>query len=237
MKTISQLRDEFARDLACGHAIENPTGGRMLEMINVSFIADEGFIFGKPNQDYIDREIEWYLSQSLCVDDIPGNTPPIWQRVSDDNNMINSNYGWCVYSEENGNQYDNVVRTLRETPNSRQAVMIYTRPSMHTDSTTNGRYDFMCTNSVQYIYRAGQLHAMVSMRSNDAWAGYRNDIAWQDYVLEHMCKDLNMNRGHIYWNVGSLHIYESQFYLVDNYYNTGDTHILKKDYNGEYKVG
>jgi len=46
-----------------------------------------------------------------------------------------------------------------------------------------------------------------------------------------------MNRGHIYWNVGSLHIYEAQFYLVDNFYKTGATHILKKDYNGEYKVG
>jgi thymidylate synthase len=235
MKTIKQIRDQFECDLRQGNTVANPTGGTMLEMINVSFIADEDHIFGDPNHDYIDREIQWYLSQSLNVNDIPGNTPAIWQRVSDNDGFINSNYGWCVFSEENGNQFENVVSTLVKTPNSRQAMMIYTRPSMHSDSTRNGRYDFMCTNTVQYLYRDEKLHALVSMRSNDAWAGYRNDVAWQDYVLNKLSKRLGMDQGHIYWNVGSFHIYDNQYYLVDHFGQTGQTHVLKKNYVGSYK--
>ena len=235
MKTIKQIRDQFECDLRNGKTIGNPTGGTMLEMINVSFIANEDHIFGAPNHDYIEREIDWYLSQSLNVNDIPGNTPPIWQRVSDNDGFINSNYGWCVFSEENGRQFENVAWTLTKTPNSRQAIMIYTRPTMHKDSTHNDRYDFMCTNTVQYIYRDGLLHAMVNMRSNDAWAGYRNDVAWQDYVLNKLCNRLGMDQGHIYWNVGSFHIYDNQYYLVDHFGQTGETHVLKKNYDGSYK--
>ena len=111
---------------------------------------------------------------------------------------------------------------------------------MHTDSTLNGRYDFMCTNTVQYIYRDSCLHAIVNMRSNDAWAGYRNDFAWQDFVLDMLCDKLEMAKGDIIWNVGSFHIYESQYYLVDHYFYSGETHVLKKNYNGPYaydKVG
>lgn len=234
MLTINDIREKFGQMLHNGQTIANPTGGSMLEMIGVSFIADEDRIFGKPNHDYIDREIDWYLSQSLNVEDIPGNTPPIWQRVSDENGFINSNYGWCIFSEENHNQYESVVETLTKTPNSRQAVMIYTRPTMHTDSTLNGRYDFMCTNAVQYLYRDDKLHAIVNMRSNDAWAGYRNDVAWQDYVLCLLCTRLGMDRGDIIWNAGSLHIYDSQYYLVDHFNQTGETHVLKKNYNGSF---
>lgn len=234
MLSIHQIRNRFGSLLHHKVWEVNPTGGKMLEIVNASFLADCDHIFGKPNQKYIKREIDWYLSQSLNVYDIPESTPEIWKQVSDKDGFINSNYGWCIFSEENGNQYENVVKTLQDTPNSRQAIMIYTRPSMHTDSRLNGRYDFMCTNTVQYIYRDGQLNAIVNMRSNDAWAGYRNDYAWQKYVLDLLCTRLDMKRGNIYWNAGSLHVYENQFYLVDAYNTTGQTHIQKNEYSGKY---
>ena len=56
--------------------------------------------------------------QSLYVDDIPGETPKIWKDIASDEGKINSNYGWCIYSEENGYQYHNVKRELKNNPNS-----------------------------------------------------------------------------------------------------------------------
>ena len=72
----------------------------MLELLGVSFIANEPSIFGTPNTDYIEKEIEWYNSMSLNVNDLK-DTPKIWKEVADDSGKINSNYGCCIYSADN----------------------------------------------------------------------------------------------------------------------------------------
>lgn len=79
-------------------------------LINVTFEADESIIFGTLNTDYAKNELKWYESQSLNVYDIPDKVPQIWINVSDKDGFINSNYGWCIFSEENKNQFDNVVK-------------------------------------------------------------------------------------------------------------------------------
>jgi thymidylate synthase len=156
---------------------------------------------------------------SLCVNDIPGgkqeaNPPVIWTTVSDSNGMINSNYGWCIWSEDNNNQYDNALAELKSNPESRRAVMIYTRPTMWNDYNRDGMSDFICTNAVQYMIRDNKLNCIVQMRSNDAIFGYKNDHAWQKHVLDKMANQLEIEPGHITWQVGSLHIYERHFGLI-----------------------
>ena len=151
---------------------------------------------------------------SLSVNDIPGGPPAIWKQVADDKGYINSNYGWCIWSRENHFQYENVYNELKNNPESRRATMIYTRPNMWKDYNHDGRSDFMCTNTVQYMIRYNELDAVVQMRSNDVVYGYKNDYAWQSYVLDKLCLDLGVQRGSIHWNVGSLHVYERHFDLV-----------------------
>ena len=184
---------------------------KTVEIINACFEADSSYLLRRPNADYIAREINWYESQSLNVNDIPDGAPAIWQKVSSDNGYINSNYGYLLYSDENYNQFDNVMHALLNDKHSRQAIAIYTRPRMHFDSTQQGMKDFCCTNTVQYLYRDGLLHAIVSMRSNDAVFGYNNDVAWQQHVLTKLCSELRLDMGNIYWNAGSLHVYERHF--------------------------
>lgn len=211
---INMIREEFKWLLANEFYVEDKSGVKLLEIVNASFIADEPSIFGKPNHSYIEREIEWYKSMSLNVNDIPGETPVVWKQVATPDGRINSNYGWCIWSRENGEQYNNVLHELRQKPTSRRATMIYTRPSMWVDYSRDGMSDFMCTNAVQYVIRDQALHAIVQMRSNDVFYGYRNDYAWNEYVLKMLSYDLDVSPGIIYWNVGSLHVYERNFNLV-----------------------
>jgi thymidylate synthase len=180
-------------------------------------MADEPAIFGEPNDDYIQRELEWYLSQSLRVADIPGVTPKIWESVASREGLINSNYGYLVYSAENKSQYDSALAELRNNPFSRRAIMIYTRPSIQTEYCADGMSDFICTNAVQYLQRNGALHAVVQMRSNDVVFGYRNDYAWQLYVLQQLAADLGVPAGNITWQVGSLHVYERHYSMIEKY--------------------
>lgn len=212
--TVQDIREEFHRLMREEEFVTDKTGVRMLEVRSASFIADEPTIFGTVNTDYVLRELEWYHSMSLNVNDIPGGPPTIWQVVSDNDGYINSNYGWCIFSDENYNQYNHVLEELKKSPESRRAIMIYTRPNMWYDYNHNGRSDFMCTNAVQYMIRDHKLETVVQMRSNDVIFGYKNDFAWQNYVHKNLAHDLSIEPGHIYWNVGSLHVYERHFNLV-----------------------
>jgi len=109
---------------------------------------------------------------------------------------------------------DNVVAELQHNPDSRRASMIYTRPSIWTEFNENGKNDFICTNAVTYYIRNDELHCVVQMRSNDVVFGYKNDYAWQSYVLGQVANSLEIGAGYIHWQVQNLHVYERHFHLV-----------------------
>jgi thymidylate synthase len=212
MLKVEDIREYFIRELQAERFVTDKTGVKTIEMIGATFEADEPTIFGELNEDYIQRELEWYKSMSLYVDDIPGITPAIWKQVADRGGKINSNYGWAIYHKDNHLQYANVLNELTFSPNSRRAVMIYTRPTMWNDYNRDGMSDFMCTNTVQYMIRNDRLVAIVQMRSNDVVFGYRNDYAWQKYVADRLTEDLKLTKEpQIIWHVGSLHVYERHF--------------------------
>lgn len=211
------------------------TGVKTIELQGIQFEADKDSIIRKPNYDYADREIQWYESQSLNVNDIPGGAPTIWKQCADVNGDINSNYGWMIYSKENGSQYNNCIWQLVNDPTSREACMIYNRPSMHVDATSNHKHDFCCTYAVQCFLNAikvdeGQiansngymLDYHVFMRSNDAVFGFCNDYLYHDHVMNKMIRDLSeklgcpIYRGKLIWNAGSLHVYERHFKFLEN---------------------
>lgn len=230
---VYDIQQEFVRKLLDKEFVTDKGGPKTIEIINASFLADEASIFGEVNQDYVKRELEWYRSLSLNVNDIPGGPPAIWKQVSDKDGFINSNYGWCIYSEENGNQFTKVVNELVASPLSRRAAMIYIRPTMHEDYKRNGMSDFMCTYSTQYYIRDGKLHASVFMRSNDAVYGYKNDYAWQDYIHRDVLQAINGKCGTVYalgdlhWNAGSLHVYERHFNLVEEWAQADGDFIIR----------
>lgn len=211
MLKVEHIREYFIEELRAERFVTDKTGVKTIEMLGATFEADEPTIFGELNHDYIDRELAWYKSKSLNVNDIPGKTPAIWQQVADANGFINSNYGWAIWHEDNYNQYYRTYQELSQNPNSRRAVMIYTRPNMWLDYNHNGRSDFMCTNTVQYMIRDGVLIAVVQMRSNDVVFGYRNDFAWQDHVVKLLASALGIEQTKIIWHVGNLHVYERHF--------------------------
>lgn len=232
--TVQDIRQELAELLINKNFVVDKTGVKTIELVGASFIADEELIFGSVNEEYVQRELEWYKSCSLFVKDIPGGTPAIWEQVSSTKGEINSNYGWAIWSEANYSQFANCIKELSRNPDSRRAIMIYTRPSMQVDYNRDGMSDFMCTNNVQYLIRDGKLVTMVNMRSNDVVFGFRNDYAWQKHVSESVASYLGVELGDIIWTVGSLHVYSRHFYLVDHYAQTGETSVKLKQYKGEY---
>lgn len=216
MQRVADIRAKLVEKYRNEDFVIDKTGVKTIELIGESFIVDEDHIIRKPNYEYIERELEWYESQSLYVEDIPGDTPKIWEQVSSKHGRINSNYGWCIYSEKNGNQYMNVLTELLQNPNSRRATMIYNRPSMHDDYREDQMNDFICTYANGFMIRNGKLHSHYMMRSNDAVFGANNDFAWAKYVQEKLASDLNIEAGNLIWTASNLHVYERHFSYIDD---------------------
>lgn len=218
--TTEDIRNEFNRLYKNGIFREGRYG-KTIEIQNAHFLADSDSIIRKPNYEYANREIEWYKSQSLFVKDITGEVPKIWQMCADKDGKINSNYGWCIWSKENGNQLDYCIKRLVDDPHTREACMIYNRPSMQVECNANGMHDFMCTYSTQVFLNevrsnVYQLDYTVFQRSCDAVFGYNNDNLWHRYVMSKMVDelnrhDLNVIKGDMIWNAASLHVYERHF--------------------------
>lgn len=213
---ITDIRNHFRDELLNKNFTTDRNGGKTIELLGASFHATEPAIFGKPNQEYIDAEISWYESQSTNINDIyvDRDPPKAWQMTANRHGEINSNYGHLIWSEQYHNQFDSVVNELRTNRDSRRASMIYTRPSIWVEYNDQNKNDFICTNSVTYYIRDDELHCVVQMRSNDVIFGYRNDYAWQEYVLCALADELGVNDGDMYWQVQNLHVYERHFDLV-----------------------
>lgn len=202
-----------------------------VELLNVhmTFDPSESFIDYGPvrmtNRKYIEQELNWYLSMDKNIKGHPGiETNPIWKNCATEQGYVNSNYGNIVFSkdEHNMSQYDYCLKKLKEDKCTRQAVMIYTRPQLHVESEDNvhAKHDFTCTTHVQvFITNDNELEYIVNMRSNDAIYGLQNDYCWHKYVYDKLLNDLNVKIGHIYWNAGSMHVYERHYDLLKEIMN------------------
>ena len=226
-ENTSDIKHYFVDALAREDFVMDRSGQKTIELIGASFFADQPAIFGTPNESYIEIEKAWYESQSTNVnwmsETYNRNVPEAWKAAANSFGQINSNYGHLIYSDKYHHQYGRVLDELLENPDGRRASMIYTRPSIWEEYNEDDKNDFICTNSVTYYIRDNSLHCVVQMRSNDVVFGYKNDYAWQLFVLEQLVSDYNdckqngvpeLKAGDIIWQVQNLHVYERHFHLV-----------------------
>lgn len=168
----------------------------------------------KSPRKYIKKEDDWYHSHELKIDRVGDVT--IWDSVSDDNKEINSNYGNLVYSRNNFSQFSNALNALKNHRETRQSIIIYTRPSIHYEWNSHGASDFICTNYQQFFIRENRLHCVTSMRSCDSIFGIFNDLPWFNSVILDMRNKLldvypGLELGQHIYIPNSFHVYERHF--------------------------
>lgn len=119
-------------------------------------------------------------------------------KFSDDGKTFFGAYGVRI-----AEQLSYVLKTLRRDPNSRQAVLSLWRPNPPVTK------DVPCTSLMQFMIRSGQLEAIVTMRSSDAWLGIPYDIFNFTRVQAGIAAELGLTPGPITLQLGSSHLYES----------------------------
>ena len=144
--------------------------------------------------------------------------------VYHDHDVTNEQWYIDNYEPLLGDQINNVVEAIKNDPDTRQAYIGMLCP----DKYQNG--DKICTIGMQVIYNKfdKRVNYIVYMRSNNV-CEYTQDSLWQckifTMIINRLISELDkdIRPGYIYWNVGSLHIYEEDFkYLSD------DTKIAQK---------
>lgn len=228
-KKILPLIKLFNQKIINQDFVIDKTGVKIVEIINFSLQLDptqpflDFYGIRKTPKKYIKRQLQWYNSMDLSVKEI-GKYAKIWNDIASDQGLINSNYGYLIYSQQNYNQFKSVVKQLNNNKQSRRAVMIYNRPSMQIDYNKNNMSDFICTMYTQHFIRNNKLYTIVSMRSNDFIFGFFNDFYWQSHVHNKLLNELQitipeLENGKMFWNVNSMHLYERHFDIINKINN------------------
>lgn len=165
--------------------------------------------------EYVKAELEWYLSGSLKCDDI-AKAAPFWSTIKDDNGNVVSNYGYWIFHHEEADgktRFDRCVELLVADPDTRKAIINIHEPI---NSVINPK-DTPCTLALQFLIRNGQLHMIVTMRSNDLVTGWCNDILQFQFIALLLYSTLKFKfemdivLGSYIHQAASLHIYDKHY--------------------------
>ena len=147
-------------------------------------------------------ELCWYLSGSNKTQDIAYYVK-YYQKL-DENGLIFGGYGPRLFSFDGVNQVEYVIRTLRNAPSSRKAVIqLFDHQDVSEDHA-----DVPCACTLQYLLRNGRLSAITYMRSNDVFRGLPHDIFCFTMFQELIARSVGVELGPYHHMVGTLHMYD-----------------------------
>lgn len=161
----------------------------------------------KWSKTYAEREWAWYVSRDRSVSEIK-KYAPIWDKMHNGDNIVNSNYGWQWNRDE---QLELTIQQLSNNPNTRQAwVSIFDGKEK-----SEYAYDTPCTIAIGFDIKPGSknLDMTVIMRSNDLIYGFCNDQYCFSKLQEYVAKRLHRPVGTYTHIAHDLHIYEKHFKL------------------------
>lgn len=192
--------------------------------------------------EYLAAEFVWYMSGDRTTDFI-SNFGSMWSKLTNTysnvyktlsiptDGLVNSNYGYSVFYKsvydkliyDNNNNvadvydaeispYTYVYNELRKDINSRKAIIQYTQNNIY----LKGTADFTCTQTQHFVVRNNYLYNMINIRSSDVIKGLTFDMPWWDFVGQLLAMDLNINYYGMSINIGSSHLYKTDYELAHN---------------------
>nr|DAV98541.1 MAG TPA: hypothetical protein [Caudoviricetes sp.] len=206
--------------MSTGQDIQSSRDGNVAaEIINAVTIIDDPrnniveSDLRKLSKKYMIGELMWYLAADNTLKGIQNYTKA-WDRMSDDGEVVNSNYGHKIHKFYGFDQWEYVKNLLKADPNSRQAVIHIKNPM---DYKTK---DTPCTVCLQFFIREGKLFLTTYMRSNDVWFGFPYDVFNFTCFQIRMAMELGVGIGSYTHIAGSLHLYQRD---LDKFLDRPDT--------------
>lgn len=171
---------------------------------------------------YIKKEILLYLNATNKVSEF-AKASNFWLNIANNDGTVNSAYGNLIFNpdlKDGRSQFDWAIDCLIKDKDSRQAFMRFN----NTSHQFNGNKDVPCTFFIIAHIRNNKFHVTVDMRSTDLIKGLAYDIpsfTLFQYLMYLKLKDVypELELGTYTHISHSLHIYESDFELVEKRIN------------------
>jgi hypothetical protein len=182
--------------------------GGMREELGAVVVSDD------PRRRYLFRDETWNLAFQLqehwayWAGANPGhveryNTNMETWIDEDTGELPGSAYGDRLRNTAGHDQIGRALRQLRESPETRRAMMMVHQPSVEAYSGE----DVACTAYLHPFIRDGDLHMIAAVRSQDMHWGYPYDAANNQFVQEAMAVELGVGLGEYVHFMDSCHYY------------------------------
>ncbi len=193
------------------------TGTRSIFGHQMRFDLSEGFPLlttKKLHLKSIIYELLWFLKGDTNVHYLQENGVRIWNEWADADGELGPVYGsqwrsWPDYSGGHIDQISEVIRTIRENPESRRIIVsawnVAALPQMALPP---------CHLLFQFYVADGRLSLMLYQRSADCFLGVPFNIASYALLLMMVAQVTGLQPGEFIHTLGDTHIYHNHFEQV-----------------------
>lgn len=171
------------------------------------------------------HELLWFLKGDTNISYLQDNGVRIWNEWADDNGNLGPVYGhqWRNWNSEEIDQIKDVIRTLKNNPNSRRMLVTAWNPSVLPDTSVsfsenvaNGKAALPpCHAFFQFYVANGKLSCQLYQRSADIFLGVPFNIASYALFTMMMAQVCGYEAGDFIHTFGDAHIYNNHFEQVD----------------------
>ena len=217
-RSLASVYEACVRDIVAHGWKVGPRGKATLELNNVALVFPQmcGTVSWK------DRKLNpfFLLSEALWILCGADETSLLEPHMPSIVKFYDEGRTFGAYGPRFRDQIQGVIDTLKEDPESRQAVFTLWRPSLYTNSVRTPTRDVPCTVMMHFrIFRHPQassssLNATVYMRSNDMYKGFPYDVFNFGMIQGVVAAALGVNLGTCTHIAGSAHVYQEDLIHV-----------------------
>ncbi len=160
-------------------------------------------------------ELCWYLAGSNSANFITYYIPEYIKDSGGD--VIYGAYGPRFFRWRGLDQMKNITELLENRPNARRAVI----QLFDSKDLIGNHKDIPCTCILQVLIRNYKLDMITYMRSNDIYKGLPHDIFSFTMIQEIFARILSIDVGVYKHLVGSIHLYEENNGVMEQFMNEG----------------
>ena len=149
-------------------------------------------------------EVMWAMMGTKDLSWLQKHTK-VWDVFADENNMLDASYGYRWAHEFGVDQFSETIRKLKETPGTRQAVVMSWNPS--TDVVTKAK-NVPCPLGFTFNIVNGTMNLDVYLRSSDLILGFPVDFIYFCILNALVANELDCIPKLVSFRLTNAHVYE-----------------------------
>jgi thymidylate synthase len=168
------------------------------------------------------HELLWFLKGDTNISYLKQNSVSIWDEWADEHGDLGPVYGkqwrsWPKASGESIDQITEVIRQIRQTPNSRRLIVSAWNTADLPDESlspqanvANGKMALAACHALFQFYVAdGKLSCLLYQRSCDTFLGLPFNIASYALLTHMVAQQCDLSIGEFIWTGGDVHLYQN----------------------------